>query len=115
MWIILLAWKNIWRNRSRTLITVAALFFAVILATLADSLKQGIFDNLVKNVVSFYTGYLQVHKQGYQDEQILDNSFEKSVKIEQQARSFKNITSVSPRLESFALASSQYPFLCTCI
>ena len=57
-------------------------------------------------MVSFYSGYMQVHKKGYWDEQILDNSFEKSVKVEQQARSFKNITSVSPRLESFALASS---------
>lgn len=106
MWIILLAWKNIWRNRSRTLITVAALFFAVILATLAESLKQGIFDNLVKNVVSFYTGYLQVHKQGYQDEQILDNSFLRSKKVEDVLYNNKKITAASPRLESFALASS---------
>lgn len=27
MWIIKLAWKNLWRNRSRTLISVAAVFF----------------------------------------------------------------------------------------
>ncbi|MFC0774993.1 ABC transporter permease [Terrimonas alba] len=107
MWLIKLAWKNIWRNKSRTLITMAAIFFAVILSVVTSSLQDGVFDNLIKNMVSFYSGYLQVHKKGYWDEQILDNSFEKSVKIEQKARSFKNITSVSPRLESFALASSE--------
>ncbi|HEY0677268.1 MAG TPA: FtsX-like permease family protein [Chitinophagaceae bacterium] len=107
MWIIKLAWKNLWRNRSRTAITVAAIFFAVILSTTAESLKQGVFDNLVKNVVSFYTGYIQVHKTGYQDEQILDNSLTVSREIEQKILSSENVSGLTPRLESFALASSK--------
>ena len=83
MFLLKLAWKNIWRNRSRTTITMAAIFFAVILSVATSSLREGIFNNLVKNIVSFYTGYVQVHKQGYQDEQILDNSFEASAETEQ--------------------------------
>lgn len=106
MWIVRLAWKNLWRNRSRTLISVSAIFFAVILSTLAESLKQGVFENLVKNVVSFYTGYIQVHKAGYQDEQILDNSFPQSRLTEAKIFSDQEIISLTPRLESFALAST---------
>ncbi len=107
MWLIKLAWKNMWRNRSRTVITMAAIFFAVILSVAASSLKEGVFNNLVKNVVSFYTGYAQVHKQGYWDEQILDNCFESSAGTEQKILSNENISAISPRLESFALASAQ--------
>jgi putative ABC transport system permease protein len=106
MWIIKMAWKNLWRNRSRTLITVAAIFFAVILSTIAESLKQGVFENLVKNVVSFYTGYIQVHKPGYQDEQILDNSFKETSTLESALYQHGNISAIAPRLEAFALASS---------
>ncbi|HEX5655066.1 MAG TPA: ABC transporter permease [Chitinophagaceae bacterium] len=106
MWLIKMAWKNMWRNRNRTIITMAAIFFAVILSVIASSLKDGIFENLVKNVVSFYTGYVQVHKQGYWEEQILDNSFEASAATEQLIMKDKNVRLVSPRLESFALASS---------
>ncbi|MDP4261293.1 MAG: ABC transporter permease [Bacteroidota bacterium] len=106
MWLIRLAWKNIWRNKSRSLITMAAIFFAVILSVVTSSLQDGVFDNLIKNMVSFYSGYMQVHKKGYWDEQILDNSFAASPKMEQETLSGKNITAVSPRLESFALASS---------
>jgi ABC-type lipoprotein release transport system permease subunit len=105
MWIIKMAWKNLWRNRSRTLITIAAIFFAVILSITASSLKNGIFNNLVKNVVSFYTGYIQVHKNGYQDEQILDNSFSSSATTERKILAQQNVHGISPRLESFALAS----------
>ncbi|HEX6846436.1 MAG TPA: ABC transporter permease, partial [Chitinophagaceae bacterium] len=107
MWLIKMAWKNLWRNKSRTLITIAAIFFAVILSVTASSLKSGIFDNLVKNVVSFYSGYIQVHKKGYQDEQLLDNSFPASAELETKILSQKNISAITPRLESFALASSE--------
>ena len=27
MWIVKLAWKNLWRNKGRTIITIAAIFF----------------------------------------------------------------------------------------
>ncbi len=107
MWLIKMAWKNMWRNRTRTAITMAAIFFAVILSVIASSLKDGIFDNLVKNVVSFYTGYVQVHKQGYWEEQILDNSFESSAETEKNILQDKNVISVTSRLESFALVSSE--------
>lgn len=107
MWILKLAWKNLWRNRSRTVITISAIFFAVILSTATESLSRGVFENLVKNIVSFYTGYIQVHKAGYQDEQILDNSFEQSVSIESIILSQPNVSALAPRLESFALASSE--------
>lgn len=96
-----------WRNRNRTIITMAAIFFAVILSVVTSSLREGIFDNLVKNVVSFYTGYIQVHKQGYQEEQILDNSFEASAESEQKILNDKNISGITPRLESFVLASAE--------
>lgn len=107
MWLILLAWKNMWRNRSRTVITMAAIFFAVILSVLASSLQEGVFNNLVKNVVSFYTGYIQVHKQGYWNEQILDNSFEASAAAEKRILQTGTIAAVTARLEAFALVSSQ--------
>ena len=107
MWLFRMAWKNIWRNRSRTLITMAAIFFAVILSILANSLQDGVFNNLIKNVVSFYSGYVQVHNKGYWDEQIIDNSFKASKETESRILKNININSVTGRLESFALVSSE--------
>ncbi len=106
MWLIKMAWKNIWRNRNRTVITMSSIFFAVILSVLTMSLQWGAFDNLVKNVVSFYTGYIQVHKAGYWDEQILDNSFEAEDTLGKRILANENISGISPRLESFALVSA---------
>lgn len=106
-WLIKLAWKNIWRNKYRTGITITSIFFAVILSVVTSSLQDGVFDNLIRNVVSFYSGYVQVHKKGYWDERILDNCFKSSDSLEQQILQHRNIAAVAPRLESFALASSE--------
>lgn len=107
MWLLKLAWKNMWRNRNRTAISIAAIFFAVILSIVTSSLQDGVFDNLVKNVVNFYSGYIQVHKLGYWDERILDNTFEGTAELESKILQNQNVLSVAPRLESFALASSE--------
>lgn len=106
MWLLGLAWKNLWRNKQRTLITIAAVFFAVILATVVSSLQKGVFDNLIKNLVSFYSGYLQVHQKGYWNEQTLENTFAQNLATEQEIRKDPEVTGIAPRLESFALAAS---------
>lgn len=100
-----LAWLNIWRNKRRTLITTASVFFAVILAILMRSMTDGVYDNMIHNVVSYSSGYLQLHKIGYWDEQSIDNSFEHNNQITEIILSNPAITHVMPRLESFSLAS----------
>ena len=100
-----LAWRNIWRNRTRTLITAAAVFFAVVLAVFMQSMQIGAYGKMIENVVGYYTGYVQVHQNGFWDEQILDNSFAFSDSLENQILAHENVDAVVPRVEGFALSS----------
>jgi len=100
-----LAWKNLWRNRRRTLITAASVFFAVFFALVMRSFQLGVYDRIFKNIVESYTGYLQVQHADYFDESVIDNSFEFDQSLVEALKSDPNISSVIPRLESFALAS----------
>jgi putative ABC transport system permease protein len=106
MWLIKLAWKNLWRNRTRTAVTISSVFFAVVLAVATSSLQDGVFDNFVKNMVSFYSGYIQVHKYGYWDQQILDNSLARTEALEKLVNGDAQVLASAPRLESYALAST---------
>lgn len=101
-----LVWRNLWRNRRRTLITMASVTFAVLLAVVMQSLQKGTFDNLIKNVVRFHSGYIQVHARGYWDERVIENSFEADGSLLAGIRSAASVRAVVPRLESYALASS---------
>lgn len=104
--IVKLAWRNIWRNRRRTYITMASIVFAVVLAILLNSLKEGILFRMQENVVSVYTGAIQVHKKGYWDEQTLDNTMAHDSTAMNTLRKHPSVLELAGRLESFMLAAS---------
>lgn len=104
--LIQLAWRNIWRNKRRTLITAASVFFAVLLAIAMRALQEGSYDKMIENVVSFYSGFAQIHQHEYWDEPTLEHSFEWSEDQPVLQASQPEVTRVIPRLESFALAST---------
>lgn len=100
-----MAWRNIWRNRRRTFITAASILFAVLFASFMDSLQRGAWDNMINNVVNYYFGYVQVHQDGYWEEQSIDKAFLLADSLEQ-VGAVEGVEAVLPRLESFALAAA---------
>ena len=102
---IRLAWRNIWRNRRRTLLTAASIFLAIFLALIVRSLQIGWFDNLTKIVVQSYTGHIQIHKKGYWDDRDINNSIVYDDSLTRLVGSTQNVDKTVPRLEYFALSS----------
>ncbi|MCB0696364.1 MAG: ABC transporter permease [Chitinophagales bacterium] len=101
-----LAWRNIWRNKKRTLITLASIFLAVLLAISMRSMQKGTYANMIGNAVRFSTGYIQVHAKGYWDKPSINNSFESDDILDSLLVNNHNISLAVPRLENFVLASS---------
>ncbi len=99
------AWRNIWRNKRRTIITIGSAFFAVFFATLMRSMQLGTYDKMIGDVVNSYTGYIQIHSKGYWADKVIDKAFLRDNKLESEIKRTKNVMQVVPRLESFALAS----------
>lgn len=104
---IKLAWRNIWRNKRRTLITTASVFFGVILSTFMTSMQEGSYEQYINSVVNFYSGYLQIHKKGYWDDQIINNSFVFDETLKSKISMVEKISSYTRRFETYALGSSE--------
>lgn len=101
-----IAWRNLWRNKKRTLITIASVFFAVLLALMMRSMQLGSYDMMESTVIKNSTGYIQVHKQGYWDDKTINNAMIDTNDICSQISELSNISLVIPRLETFALGSA---------
>jgi putative ABC transport system permease protein len=100
-----LAWRNIWRNKRRTILTAASVFLAVFLALMVRSIQTGWFDNLISVVTESYTGHIQVHRKGYWDDKDINNSMLCTDSLIHVMQSVDNVRDVLPRLEYFALSS----------
>lgn len=100
-----LAWRNIWRNKRRSIITIVSITFAVLLASVMRSMQLGSYERMVDNAAQFFTGYIQVHQNGYWDDKVLDNSFENSPELLATIGSIEGVEVAVPRIESFALAA----------
>jgi putative ABC transport system permease protein len=103
-----LAWRNLWRNARRTWITVFSVVFAVLLALFLQSMDYGSQNLMVKNVVRFSTGYVQIQDTNYREEPNLDNAmyFDDAMQ-EALVAEMPEIDYVVPRLEGVVLAAGE--------
>jgi ABC-type lipoprotein release transport system permease subunit len=76
-------------------------FFAVFM----DALQKGAWNNMIRNVVNFYYGFAQVHREGFWEEQTIDKAFPLADSLARLDEGLEGVHDVLPRLESFALAS----------
>jgi ABC-type lipoprotein release transport system permease subunit len=104
---LLMAWRNLWRNKRRTLITTASVFFGVIIATLMSSMQEGSYNAMIRNIVTLYSGYIQVHHKEYWANKSINYSFVPEDSLTDVIDAIPEITRSAPRVETFALASSE--------
>lgn len=103
--LIKLAWRNIWRNKKRSLITITAILIAVFLAIIMRSMQLGMYDNMIQNVVGSYSGHVQIHNEGYWDEQTIDNTFTDNDSLNQSIENREDVSVVTKRIQSGCLSS----------
>ncbi len=104
---LVLAWRNIWRNKRRTILAALSVIFAIVLAIFTRAMQHGSYDYMIDSAVRMYTGYLQIHGKGYWEERSLENSIEIDDEFLKQIEAIRFVEIAVPRLESYLLVSSK--------
>lgn len=105
--ILKIAWRNIWRNHRRSFITIGSVFFAVLFTVIMMSYSNGSWNRMIDNMLHTQSGHIQIHQKGYWDDQVIDNFMTMNSGFIARLREMTNVESVAPRLEVFAMASSE--------
>jgi len=69
-----LGWRNIWRNRRRTLVILTAVVIGVWSMICLGALMRGVADQMVRNGISTHTAHIQIHHEGYRNDPVIENS-----------------------------------------
>ncbi len=103
--LIKIAWRNLWRNKKRSIITMTSIAIAVMLAVFMRAMQLGMYENMIHNVVGSYVGYAQIHGKGYWDEQSLDNAMKITPEMREKILSVPGVKNILQRIQSFSLGS----------
>lgn len=63
--LFIMAWRNIWRNRRRSAITIAAIAISLVALIFLWGFSDGVHNAAVRNFESTFVGSLQIHADGY--------------------------------------------------
>lgn len=104
--LFLMAWRNIWRNTRRTVITVGAVVFAATIAIFSWCIATGEHEQMINDALTLYPGHIQVHANGYWEDKTIYNSIVPPEGLIDSLSADDRVKAVTTRLSVDALISS---------
>lgn len=107
MWFyIKLAWRNIFRNKRRTIIASIAIGIGLACLIFYDALIIGMEDNMIQAATSSFLGEAQIHRQGFRDTQEVDITINELQQISRELQKEKIVAAFTPRTLSLGMITS---------
>ena len=108
-----LAWRNLWRNRRRTFITMAAIAFGYAMLLFVACLMAGLRWQMIQNGTCLVMSQIQVHAPGYYPNRALQKTLGGRQGTDVRAllatiSADRRVSAVAPRVYGYALLSAAH-------
>ncbi|MDT8323008.1 MAG: FtsX-like permease family protein [Bacteroidota bacterium] len=104
--LLTIAWRNIWRNRRRSVIVLVSIVVGIAAVMFNDGLSIGMIRQMLENSIGSHVSHIQIHAQGFNDNRVIQNVVPKPAEVESALRNTAGVQHWSPRVLSFGLLSS---------
>ena len=101
-----LAWRNIWRNKKRSLIIMAAIAVGLLCGLFASSVMFGMGDSVINSTINRDLGHIQIHSAKFEDDKLITDTIPDAGQIIKNLGSIKNIVGITPRIVIEGMGSS---------
>ena len=95
-----LAWRNLARNRRRSILTGSAVAFGVFLVTWALGLNEGAYNSMINQSAQYRTGHVQVLPEGYLDYPQPHLVVENDDELVEQLSHIEHVVAAAPRVQA---------------
>ena len=107
MWFyIKLAWRNIFRNKRRTLIAGIAIAIGLASLILSDAFMIGMENNIVKSATASFLGEAQIHGDGFRETQEVEITVRNFDEVITKLNQEEIVDKFTPRTLSFGMVTS---------
>ncbi len=100
-----IGFRNLFRHRRRSLLTVLTMAAGYFLCSLSFGVSDGTYSTVIDAFTRNHTGHIQVHRTGYLEKPSLYNTIDNVDELGESLSSFLEVASWTPRLFSAGLAS----------
>ena len=103
---IKLAWRNMFRNKRRTILASLAIGVGLAALIFTEALVLGMEDNMIQSATSTFLGEGQIHLEGYQETRKVEQTINDLDTVAAQLESSPQVKAFTERLMSFGMATS---------
>jgi len=99
-----IAWRNLWRNKRRSMIGMSSVFFAAFICLILKSVMEGSTNYIIDTTVERQTGTFQAMNPEYWDDRTVNNFIEVDESALKTWEAIPNVKRLTPRIETFAMS-----------
>ena len=104
--LLALAWKNIWRNKKRSLIILVAITLGLWAGLFSVAIMIGTWDTMVNADIDRSLSHIQIHTEEFKDENLISFFIPDGNKVADEISDFKEVKDVSAKVIIEGMASS---------
>lgn len=101
-----MAWRNIWRNRRRTLITVFGIVFGVFMAVLFTGIGDATYSQMIDHAARLGGGHVVVQHREYRDLPTVEHTVTDAPAVEAAAARLPGVVATTTRITGAAMLAT---------
>ena len=105
MMMLKIAFRNIFRQKRRTVLTALSMFGGFVLAAFFIGWSDGMYNRIIDMFTRNRMGHIQIHEKGYLDRPTLYKTVDNFPEMEKLLKETEDVESWAPRLYSAGLVS----------
>ncbi len=102
---LMLAWRNVWKNKRRTVLTLLTTFVGCIMIIFFNAMAKGGHDQMIEDTVSRNAGHIQVQAKGFWENKGIEDAFIPDEKLMKAIENDKDIAGFAERIHAGGLMS----------
>lgn len=106
MMLLKLAWRNVWRNKRRSIIILISVAVGVVATVLMDTLSRGMVYQMLENQVGSHVSHIEIHRAGFNDNPVIQSTVPDASAVEKALQNTPEIAHWSKRVLTYGLVSS---------